>query len=182
MVAVIFVLLIASANMANLLLARGAGRASEFAVRNALGASQGRVVRQLLTESLVISLAGGVLGVWLAFLGCQGVAALAPPFLLKAAPGLAGGAGDLRVLAFSLVTVLATTFLFGLAPPLQGARPRPSEALSETGRGSLQSPRSRRFRSALVVSEIALAMMRLAEAGPMDRTLLGLNRVKLRIN
>ena len=180
--AVVFVLLIASANMANLLLARGAGRASEFAVRNALGASQGRVVRQLLTESLVISLAGGVLGVWLAFLGCQGLAALAPPFLLKAAPGLAGGAGDLRVLAFSLVTVLATTFLFGLAPALQGARPRPAEALSETGRGSLQSPRSRRFRSALVVSEIALAMVLLVGAGLMVRTLVELNRVKLGFN
>jgi predicted permease len=180
--AVVCVLLIACTNMANLLLARGAARASEFALRHALGASQGRLVRQLLTESLVISLAGGVLGVWLASLGCQGLAALAPPFLLKAAPGLAGGVADLPVLAFALGTVLATTFLFGLAPALQGARPRPTQALSETGRSTLQSPRSRRFRSVLVVSEIALAMVLLVGAGLMVRTLAELSRLNLGFN
>ncbi len=182
MAAVIFVLLIACANMANLLLARGAGRASEFAVRSALGARQGRIVRQLLTESLVISLAGGVLGVLLASWGCKGLVALAPPFLLKSAPGLAGGAADLRVLAFALVTVVVTTILFGLAPALQSARPHLTEALKETGRSSLQSPRSRRFRSALVVCEIALAMVLLVGAGLMVRTLAQLSRVNLGFN
>jgi predicted permease len=182
LVAVIFVLLIACANMANLLLARGARRAGEFAIRNALGANQGRIVRQLLTESLVISLAGGVLGVFLASWGCKGLVALAPPFLLKSAPGLAGGAADLRVLAFTLVTVLATTFLFGLAPALQGARPPVTETLKETGRSPLQTPRSRRFRSALVVCEIALAMVLLVGAGLMVRTLMQLNRVSLGFN
>ncbi len=180
--AVIFVLLIACANMANLLLARGAGRASEFAVRNALGASQNRIVRQLLTESLVISLAGGALGVLLASLGCKGLVALAPPFLLRSATGLAGGAADLRVLAFTLVTVIASALLFGLVPALQSARPHLMETLKETGRSSVQSPRSRRFRSALVVSEIALAMVLLVGAGLMVRTLAQLSRVNLGFN
>jgi ABC-type lipoprotein release transport system permease subunit len=159
---VVFVLLIACANMANLLLARDAGRAGEFATRNALGASQWRIVRQLLTESVVISLAGGVLGILLASWGRQGLAALAPPFLLNSAPGLAGSATDLRVLVFALVTAVATTFLFGLAPALQTARPHLTKTLKGAGGSSLQSPRSRRFRSALVVGEIALAMVLLA--------------------
>jgi predicted permease len=180
--AVIFVLLIACANMANLLLARGASRASEFAVRNALGASQGRIVRQLLTESLVISLAGGVLGILLACLGSKGLAALAPPFLLKSAPGLANGTADWRVLAFALATVLVTTFLFGLAPAFQSARPAVTETLKEAGRNSMQGPRSRRFRGALVVSEIALAMVLLVGAGLMVRTLAQLSRVNLGLN
>ena len=180
--AVIFVLLIACANLANLLLARGAGRAGEFAVRNALGASRGRILRQLLTESLVISVAGGSLGVLLASWGCKGLAALAPPFLLNSAPGLAAGAADLQVLGCTLIAVLATTFLFGLAPALAGARPNLTETLKETGRNALQSPRSRRFRSALVVTEIALAMVLLVGAGLMVRTLTELGRVNVGIN
>jgi len=180
--AVIFVLLIACANVANLLLARGSRRASEFALRNALGAGQSRIIRQLLTESLVLSLAGGVLGVLLASLGCKALVALAPPFLVKSAPGLAGGATDLRVLAFVLGAVIATTFFFGLAPALQSARPNVSETLKETGRSALQSPHSRRFRSALVVAEIALAMVLLIGAGLMVRTLAGLTRVDLGFN
>ena len=179
--AVIFVLLIACANVANLLLARGSRRASEFALRNALGAGQSRIIRQLLTESLVLSLAGAVLGVLLASLGCKALVALAPPFL-KSAPGLAGGATDLRVLAFVLGAVIATTFFFGLAPALQSARPNVSETLKETGRSALQSPHSRRFRSALVVAEIALAMVLLIGAGLMVRTLAGLTRVDLGFN
>ena len=179
MVAVVFVLLIACANVANLLLARGAGRAREFAVRNALGASQRRIVRQLLTESLVISLAGGALGVLLASFGCKGLAALAPQYLLQAAPGLAGGALDTRVLAFALVTVLGTTIFFGLAPALRSARGSVTDTLKETSQSSLQGPRSRRFRNALVVTEIALAMVLLAGAGLMVRTLVKLSHVDL---
>jgi putative ABC transport system permease protein len=182
MEAVIFVLLIACANIANLLLARGAGRANEFAVRNALGASQGRIVRQLLTESLVISVAGGIFGVLLGSLICKGLVTVAPTFVLKSAPGLAAGAADLRVLAFPLMTVIVTTLLFGLAPALQGVRPYLTETLKETSRSSLQSPRSRRFRSALVVSEIALAMVLLTGAGLMVRTLAQLSRVNLGFN
>jgi len=180
--AVAFVLLIACANIANLLLARGASRANEFAVRNALGASQSRIVRQLLTESFVISMAGGVLGVLLASWGTRALVALAPPFLLKTAPGLASGAADSRVFGFSFATVVMTTFLFGLAPALQSSRPHVTETLKETGRSSLQSPRNRRFRSALVVSEIALAMVLLIGAGLMVRTLAQLSRVNLGFN
>jgi predicted permease len=180
--AVIFVLLIACANLANLLLARGASRANEFAVRSALGASHGRVVLQLLTESFVVSMAGGVLGILLATFGRKGLVALAPAFLLKSTSGLAAGAVDLRVLVFAFGAVVITTLLFGLAPALQSVRSHVTEALKETGRSSLESRRSRRFRSALVVSEIALAMVLLSGAGLMVRTLVQVARVKLGFN
>src|SRR5579872_1724976 len=180
--AVGFVLLIACANLANLLLARGAARTSEFGLRNALGASRGRLIRQLLTESLLISLFGGLLGVWFAFLGCRGLAALAPAYMLNSAPGLARGAADLHVLAFAVVAVFMTALFFGLGPALQSARPQLTQSLGENGRGSMQSPRSRRFRSALVVSETALAMVLLISAGLMVRTLAELSRLKLGFN
>ena len=180
--AVIFVLLIACANIANLLLARGAGRASEFAVRNALGAEKSRIIRQLLTESFVLSAAGGVLGILLASLGCKALVALMPSYLANSAPGLAAGAIDLRVLGFALGTVITTTFFFGLAPALQGARSNVTETLKEAGRSALQSAHSRRFRSGLVVTEIALAMVLLTGAGLMVRTLAGLSRVNLGFN
>jgi putative ABC transport system permease protein len=177
-----FVLLIACANIANLLLARGAGRANEFAIRNALGASQKRLIWQLLTESAVVSLAGGIVGVLLAKGLCKGLAGLAPDTLLRAAPELAAGSTNLRVLGFAMLTLIATTFLFGLAPALQSAKPKVIEALKEAGRSSLQSPRSRRFRSGLVVSEIALALVLLVGAGLMVRTLAGLIHVNLGFN
>lgn len=182
MAATMFVLLIACANIANLLLARGAGRANEFAVRNALGASQGRIVRQLLTESFVVSIAGGALGVLLASWGAKALVASAPSILLKSAPGLAGGAVDSRVLIFTFTTVVLTTISFGLGPALQSARPQVTETLKETGRGSLQSPRSRRFRNALAVCEIAVALVLLVGAGLMVRTLAQLRRVNLGFN
>jgi putative ABC transport system permease protein len=180
--AVVFVLLIACANVANLLLARSARRANEFAVRNALGASQSRVVRQLLTESLVISMAGGACGLLLATLGRKGLAALAPEALLRSAPDLAVTAADFRILAFTFLVAIVTTVLFGLAPALQNARPHVTEILKETGRSSLQSPRSRRLRSALVVSEIALAFVLLIGAGLMVRTLAQLGHLNLGFN
>jgi putative ABC transport system permease protein len=180
--AVIFVLLIACANVANLLLARGTRRANEFAVRTALGASRGRVVRQLLTESLVISIAGGACGILLASLGRKGLVALAPQYLLQASPDLATAAPDLRILAFALFVAIGTTLLFGLAPALRNTAPQVTDTLKETGRSSLQSPRSRRLHSGLIVSEIALAMVLLIGAGLMMRTLSQLGRVKLGFN
>jgi putative ABC transport system permease protein len=177
-----FVLLIACANIANLLLARGAGRANEFAIRNALGASQGRLVWQLLTESGVVCFAGGIIGVLLASGLCKGLAGLAPDTLLRAAPDLAAGTANVRVLGFAMLTLIATTFLFGLAPALQSAKPKVIETLKEAGRSSLQSPQSRRFRSALVVSEIALALVLLVGAGLMVRTLAELIHVNLGFN
>jgi predicted permease len=182
LVAVIFVLLIACANVANLLLARGASRANEFAVRNALGASQGRVVRQLLAESLVISIAGGACGLLLAALGRKGLVALAPQVLLRSAPDLATAAADFRILAFTFLVAIVTTVLFGLAPALQTARPHLTETLKETGRSSMQSTRSQRLRSTLVVCEIALAFVLLIGAGLMVRTLGHLGQVSLGFN
>jgi predicted permease len=180
--AVMFVLLIACANLANLLLARGAVRSNELAVRKAVGADSARIVQQLLTESLLISVVGGVLGIFLASLGCKGLAALAPASLLQSAPGLASGAANLRVLGFSLGTMVATGFVFGIAPAFQGSRLDVTRALKEEGRGSLQSSRGRRFRRALVVSEIALAIVLLVGAGLMVRTLRQLTEVKLGFN
>ena len=182
MAATTFVLLIACANIANLLLARSASRANEFAVRNALGASQGRLVWQLLTESAVVCLAGGTIGVLLANVLCKGLAALAPETLLRSAPDLATEITNARVLGFTMATLVATTFLFGLAPALQSAKPKVAERLKEMGRSSLQSPRNRRFRSALVVCEIALAVVLLVGAGLMVRTLAQLSQVNLGFN
>jgi putative ABC transport system permease protein len=180
--AVTFVLLIACANVANLLLARGAGRAAEFAVRKALGAGHGRLVRQLLTESLLIALAGGALGILFAWWGNRGLIALAPPFLFKMAPGLANATVNLRVLAFAISAAVGTTLLFGLAPAIQALKLRDAEALKESSRGALQSPQSRIFRGTLVVCEIALAMVLLVGAGLMIRTLANVSHVNLGIN
>src|SRR5262249_35247453 len=165
--AVVFVLLITCANLANLLLARNATRNTEFAVRRALGAKEGRLIRQLLTESLLISLTGGVLGVLLGSVGCKAVAAFAPASMLQSAPSLASGAADLRVLAFSLLTVFATGLVFGLAPALYGSRLDVNMALKDEGRWSSQSHHSSGFRKALVISEVALAIVLLIGAGLM---------------
>jgi putative ABC transport system permease protein len=180
--AVVFVLLIACANLANLLLARGAVRSNELAIRKAIGAGGGRIARQLLTESLIISFLGGILGALLASLGCKGLALLAPESLLQSAPGLASGAANPRVLGFSFATMLATGFLFGIAPAFQGSRLDVTRALKDEGRGSFQSSRSRGFRRSLAIAEIALASVLLVSAGLMVRTLAQLNGVKLGFN
>ena len=177
--AVAFVLLIACANLANLLLARGREPCERVAVRSALGAGQRRLVRQLLTESLLISLVGGALGILVALLGREGLAAIAPPVLLRAASGLTRGAVDFRVLGFALFAAVTTAVLFGLAPALQSTRSPLTDTLKETGRNAVQGPRSRRFRSGLVVTEIALAMVLLVGAGLMVRTLAELRRLDL---
>ena len=180
--AVTFILLIACANLANLLLARNAARTNEFAVRRALGAREGRLVRQLLTESVLVSVTGGIFGVLIGSLGCKALAAFAPLSLLQSAPGLANGAADPRVLAFSLFMMLATGVLFGVAPALHGANVDVNAALKDEGRTSSQSRRGRGFRRALVISEIALAIVLLSGAGLMVRTLAFLSGVNLGFN
>jgi predicted permease len=171
--AVAMVLLIACANAANLLLARAATRQREIAVRLSLGAPRRRLVRQLLTESLLISLLGGGLGVAVAIGGVKILVSLLPADFPRA--------HDIRVsipvFAFTFVVSIATGILFGLAPALQASRTDPRQSLHEGGRGTTVSGRQRRLRNALVVSEVSLACILLIGAGLMLRSLLNLVRL-----
>ena len=162
--AVALVLLIACANVANLLLARGTEREREFAVRAALGAQRGRLTRQLLTESVLLGILGGALGVLLAFWGVALIKSLAPADI----PRIHAVAVDLRVLAFALVMTLATAVVFGLAPASQSWRADVQTAL-KTVHG-MADPARLRLRSGLIVSEIALALTLLVGAGLLLRS------------
>ena len=164
--AVGFVLLIACANIANLLLARASARSREMAVRTALGAGRGRIIRQLLTESVVLSGAGGLLGLALAAWGIRALAAFMP----EDTPRLNLIGLSWSVVGFTLLVSFATGILFGLAPALRGSRSDVVQALREGGRGATPGARHHRLRSVLVVSEIALSLMLLAGAGLMIDT------------
>jgi putative ABC transport system permease protein len=166
--AVAFVLLIACVNVANLLLARSTSRTREFAIRAALGASQGRVVRQLLTESLVLSCAGGAFGLLLAAWGTQAAIKLLP----EALPRAQSVHIDSRVLLFTLAASVLAGIVFGLAPALKTARGDLHETLKEGGRGS--SGARHRLQGVFVVVEMAMALVLLVGAGLMIRSLMKL--------
>jgi len=163
--AVGFVLLIACVNVANLMLARASSRASEFAVRAALGASRWRVIRQLLAESTLLGLAGGALGFLLASWGTQIALNLLPMSLPRANEV----SMDARVLLFTLLLSILAGVLFGLYPAVQLSRAEVQEALQSAGRGG--SGRRHRAQGALVVAEMAMALVLLCGAGLMLRTL-----------
>jgi putative ABC transport system permease protein len=171
--AVSFVLLIACANVANLLLARGASRGREVAIRTAMGASRGRIVRQLLTESVLLSLGGGLLGVIVAWAAIGLLPKIAGDSIPQGAPiGL-----DPWVLAFTAVVSLCTGLLFGIVPALRTAKLDLREALNEGSRGSTAGPGQHVLRGALVAMEIALAMLLLVGSGLLLRSFSRLQEV-----
>jgi predicted permease len=170
--AVGFVLLIACANIANLLLARGASRAREMAIRAAIGAGRGALLQQALAECFLLALAGGIAGVLAAFWGVNALVSFGPADI----PRLALARIDGPVLAFAALVTLLSGLIFGLAPALRAAIRFPQDALKEGGRTGPAAGRDR-LRHALVIGEIALALVLLTGAGLLIRTGVALNNV-----
>jgi len=158
-------------NVANLLLARSTGRTREFAIRASLGATRGRRIRQLLSESVLLAFMGGLLGLLLAFWGTAGALSVLPKTLPRASEvGL-----DMRVLLFTVAISLIAGILFGLAPALRMSQSNLQETLKEGGRGS--SGTRHHLQRVFIVAEMALALVLLCGAGLMIRTLIELNSV-----
>jgi len=172
--AVTFVLLIACANVANLLLANSAARHKEMAIRTALGASRWRVMRQLFTESTILALSGGAVGLLIAYWGLTAITKLLP----RDFPRLDEIQLDLRVLAFTFAASVLTGILFGLAPALQISRPDVQGTIKESGRGLSGSLRKSRLRQTLIIGEVALSVVLLAGAGLLFRSFMQLQSVE----
>ncbi len=168
--AVGFVLLIACANVANLLLVRSSGRQKEIAIRLAMGASRLRLIRQLLTESLLLAFVGGALGLLISVWGVEGLATGIPESFSKFIPGWHKLEIDKTTLLFTLIISIFTGLLFGLIPALQATKMNLNEALKEGGRGTSGKSARNRTRSLLVISEVALSMILLICAGLMIRS------------
>ena len=164
--AVILIVFIVSLNIANLLLARASGRQQEMAVRSALGASRGRIVRQMLTESVLLSTMGGSAGIAVAVAMLR----FLPRFIPSSIPRLSEVSVDWTVLAFAVLISLLTGLLFGLAPAIHAARGDLSMATREGARGSGYSMKTGRFRDALIVAELAIAVVLMIGAGLLLRT------------
>jgi putative ABC transport system permease protein len=174
--AVGMLLLIGCANLANLTLARGTSREREVAVRAAIGAGRGRLVRQFLTENVVLASAGGIAGLAVGYGFMRFLNFMLPPFFLPAAADVQM---DTRLLLFALVLTVTTGLVFGLAPALSATKPDLSSAMKEGGRGSSGDTGRRRLRSALVVVEVALAFILLAGGGLLVRSFFQMMNVPL---
>ncbi len=175
--AVSLVLLIACANVANLLLVRATGRKREFAIRSALGAGRGQIIRQLLTESVLLALSGGILGLALGFAGVRALLAISPAGLPRIGEDGAAIGVDWRVLGFTLGVSVLTGIVFGLFPALSASRPDLNSTLKESSNRSGTGFRQSKTRSLLVISEVSLALVLLVGSALLIRTFIALRGV-----
>ncbi len=174
--AVVMVLLIGCANLANLTLARSTVREREVAIRSSLGAGRWRLIRQFLTENVLLSICGGALGLGLGYLTMIGLKLAVPPNSL---PREANISIDTRVLLFTLALSILTGILFGLAPATQATRPNLAGTMKEGGRGSSSGGARQRLRGALVIADVALAFVLLTGAGLLIRSFFQMQQVDL---